>query len=154
MDNLTLTSRQRWLKKSVGDDWDDVVQEATMKCLNQSAQPYYDAYLSRAITNEAINFLKHRSLVEMVSLTDREERYPFLSEYSYEIDFGAIKDLRDFMLPRWSALERDVIFMFFTDQIPIRVVAEMLKKSRMSTQRWLQGVKREFKERLSEYAYA
>lgn len=152
IDDFFMTSKLIWLRKRVGDDWQDIVQEARLRCMAQSAQPYYAVYLGRAVINTAINFLRHRSRVEMVSLNEREERSHNTWENSYEIDFGVIHDLREFMMPRWTAQERDVIFMFFTEQITIREAATMLKRSRSRVHVWLGKVKEIFREKLSEYA--
>ena len=148
METIVLSAKQRWLKKKVGAEWDDILQDARLRCLSQTAQPYYEAYLSRAITNAAINFLRHRTSVELVSITDREDK-PFDPEMYYEVNFETNYDVRRFMLSRWSAQERDVIYMFFTRQIPVRVASDMLGTSRSTAQRWLTDVKKQFQERMA-----
>jgi DNA-directed RNA polymerase specialized sigma24 family protein len=57
------------------------------------------------------------------------------------------------MLARWTAKERDVIFMFFTSQIAVREAASILGRRRMTMQRWLVDVKKKFREELSAYGY-
>ena len=151
MDDFFMTSKLIWLKKKVGDEWPDIVQESRLRCIPQSEEPYYAVYLGRAVTNTAINFLRRRSRIEMVSFNEREEMNYNTWENSYEIDFGIIHDLRKFMLARWDAQERDAIFMFFTKQITVREAARMLKRSRSAVDRWLRDVRNIFKTQLSDY---
>ena len=148
VDGLILTGKQRWLKKKVGADWDDLVQDARVRCLAQETEPFYVAYLSRAITNAAINFLRHQATIEMISISDREEKPISVEQLSYESTFETNYDIRKFMMSRWSASEQDVIFMYFTDQISVRVASEMLKKSRTQTHVWLTNVKKRFRKEM------
>ena len=148
METIVLSAKQRWLKKKVGDEWEDIMQEARLRCLKQTSQPYYDAYFSRAVSNAAINFLKHRASVELVSITDREDKPIAVSELSYEVNFETNYDVRKFMMDHWSALERDVIFMFFIGEISIRRASEMLGRSRMDASRWLQAAKEKLRKGL------
>ena len=148
MEAIVLSAKQRWFKRKMGSDWDDVMQEARIRCIGHMDKPYYDAYFSRALTNAAINYLRHRTKVELVSITGREEKPIDASELSYEVNFEVNYDVRRFMMGRWTALERDVIFMFFTRQVPVRVAAAMLGRSRTRTHVWLMGVRRQFREEM------
>lgn len=146
MEPSVLSVEQRWLKKQVGAEWDDLLQDAWLRCQSKIGEEFYDVYFGRAITNGAINFLRHRSSVELVSISDREEKPIDVAGLSYETNFETNYDVRKFMMDRWSATERDVIFMFFTDQISVRGACAMLGKSRTRTHVWLRRVRKQFKK--------
>lgn len=146
MEAIVLSAKQRWLKKKVGPEWEDIMQDARLRCLPYELKDYYMSYFSRAVTNGAINYLRHQTKMEMISISDREEKPIDVAELSYEVNFEANCDVRRFMMERWSAIERDVIFMFFTDQISVRGACAMLGKSRTCTHVWLRRVRKQFKK--------
>jgi len=146
---LILSAKQRWLKKKVGSEWEDILQDAQLRCLPQIGKDFYNAYFSRAISNAAINFLRHRASMDLISISDRDEKPIDIEGLSYEVNFETNYDVRKFMQDRWTASERDVIFMFFTSQIPVRVASQMLGKSRTRAHVWLMNVKKQFKKRLA-----
>ena len=149
MEALVLSAKQRWLKKKVGPEWEDIMQNARLRCLPHELKDYYMGYFSRTITNGAINYLRHQASVELVSISDREEKPIEMHGLSYETNFEANYDVRKFMMDHWSAPERDVILMFFIGQISIRGASEMLRRSRMDTHRWLNRAKEELRKGLS-----
>ncbi len=156
MVNQSLTLSQKRLRYRVGDDWEDVVQEAKMKCIKHEGKEYYDRYLTVAIKNEAIDVLKRRSIIEMVSLDEREEHGPKTlnsEEHSYSTDYGAILDLNTFMRKRWNRVERDAIYLYFTKQVSIREAGRIAHKAKTRGfgLAWLKEVKETFRKELKGY---
>jgi len=154
--NQSLTLSQARLRARLGHEWEDVVQEAKMKCIKHEGKEYYDRYLTVAIKNEAINVLRHRAAVEMVSLDEREENGPKTlnsEEHSYSTDYGAIHDCNTFMRKRWNSAERDAIFLYFTGQISIRQAGKIAGKenTRGFGLAWLKEVKETFRKELKGY---
>ena len=148
MEALVLSAKQRWLKKKVGAEWEDIMQDARLRCLPHELKDYYMGYFSRTITNIAINFLRHQTSVELISISDREEKPIEMQGLSYETNFEANYDVRKFMMDHWSAPERDVILMFFIGQLSVRGASEMLGRSRMDTHRWLNCAKEQLRKGL------
>jgi len=149
------SAKFRKLKRQVGDDWEDIVQEATINCMRYVGQPYYNKCLTKTIYNEAYTFLHKRRKDNVVSLDERDKDGPKtfnILEYSYLTDFGAIYDLNRFMISRWDEAERNIIFLFFTKQITVRYASGLLGKPLASTYRWLMNVKKTFHRGLSDYA--
>ena len=144
--------KRRSLKISCGQEWPDIVQEAKLKCLSFMEEDFYQAYLYRTINNLALNFLKKREQMSSVFADPNQNKMENLDELLYEIDFGAVYDVSEFMRACWNQEERDAIYGFFTRNSTLLDCAEVLEMSPTTVQRWMQAVKGKFQEELGAYA--
>ena len=147
--------RQNSLKESLGDDWEDIVQEAKMKCLQYQDNSEYNRILTRVIHNLALNALDARETEDGIK---REERNELLvaaagmSEGTYNPDFGAIADVQRILRKHWNGPERDAIFLYLTKQVSLRDLQGDLGKSTTDTHRFMVDSLALLKAELRDYA--
>ena len=144
--------KRRSLRLACGEEWEDLMQEARLKCLSIMSEPYYQAYLHQTINHLAMNYLRDKAMMPMVSSDTSPDVMEDLEGQSYETDFGAIHDINKFMRLHWNQEERDAIYASFTRQATVEDSAEALNMPTMTTHRWLKNVKKMFVEELGDYA--
>lgn len=145
---MQLSNRFKTLRRRLGAEWEDVVQQAKLHCLKHKDKNYYEQYLTRTIHNIAINWLEHRAVVDMVSLGERAFSRVGSTP---EVDLAAPIDLERFMREHWTQQERDAIFLALTGQVSYEEAGEMLGKSRRTMYRWLKEVRGIFCREMPEY---
>ncbi len=155
MDNESLTFRQNSLRKSLGDEWEDVIQDAKMRCLRYTYNPEYDRILKKVIHNTAVDFLKRRERRENI-LTEEQERVAIESqgmrELTYKPDFGAIADVQSALRKHWNKEESDAIYLYLTRQVSLPAIQKILKKSKTECFRIMFNALEVLKYELREYA--
>ena len=144
--------KRKSLKISCGGEWPDIIQEAKLKCLSFMDKDFYQAYLCRTINNLALNYLKKKERMSSVFSDPSQDLMDTLDEQRYEIDFGAVHDVSEFMRAHWNQEERDTIYGFFIGKATVRDCSEELGMTVAAAQRWLSNVKSTFKQELGEYA--
>ena len=144
--------RRKSLKIACGEEWQDIVQEAKLKCLGVQNEKFYQAYLFRSVNNLAINHLKEKAKMPTVSFDTDREVTDQLVEQGYTTNFAAIHDVSEFMRRHWNQKERDAIYASFVCGATQLEIAEALGISPTTAVRWLQFVKTLFREGLSDYA--
>ncbi len=155
MDNESLTFRQNDLRRSLGDDWEDVIQDAKMRCLRYTHNPEYDRILKKVVHNTAVDFLKRRERNENI-LTEEQERVLIESqggrELAYNPDFGAIADVQRVLRKHWNQEERDAIYLYITKQVSLQFIRQILKKSKTEVFRFMQSATEVLKSELRDYS--
>ena len=144
--------RRKSLKIACGEEWQDIVQEAKLKCLGVQNEKFYQAYLFRSINNLAINHLKEKAKMPTVSFDTDREVTDQLAEQGYTTNFEAIHDVSEFMRVQWNQNERDAIYASFVRGATLHETADALGVSSTTAHRYLQWVKALFKRGLSDYA--
>ncbi len=142
------TMRQSKLQTSLGDDWEDVVQEANLRCLRYQHNQEYERILTTVIRNVALDVLvkrkQDRKMYDQISAEDRQE--------AYTPNFGLIEDVRRVLRKHWNQKERDAIFLYFTGQASLRDIQKDLGKSTTDTHRFMGASIVTLKEELEDYA--
>jgi len=144
--------KRRSLRIACGEEWEDLLQEARLKCLSVMSEPYYQAYLYQTVSHLAMNYLRDKIKMPTVSSDTSPDIMEDLEGRWYETDFGAIYDVNKFMRLHWEQKERDVIYASFTHQATVEDCAEALDIPTMTAHRWLKNVKKMFVEELGAYA--